>query len=178
MKSLQELVQQVGPLDYKRAASYVEEVAQQLTERHRAGQLHRDIRPRHVLLDETGSARLAESVEISNADYRDTADVADYLAPEQALSVTKSDGRADNYSLGCVLYFLLVGRAPFASDSISERLLMHQSRKPEAISNLRPDVPHTLAHICETMMAKKPGGRYQSVDAVIQAIATWRRSVG
>ena len=187
--NLRQSVQRVGPLDYKRAARYVEQVSRQLAELHRNGKVHTDVRPEKILLNEAGNASLDErqsglfatSVETPDPDYDDAAakyavEAADYLAPELALNAAKADGRADFYSLGCVLYFMLVGRPPFANGNVSERLLMHQHAKPEPISQFRPDVPEALAQICETMMSKNPSDRYASTDEVIQAIAAWRQS--
>ena len=187
--NLRQLVQRVGPLDYKRAARYVEQVSRQLAELHRNGKVHRNVRPEKILLNEAGNASrderqsglFAASNETSDSNYGDAVakyavEVADYLAPELALNAAEVDGRADFYSLGCVLYFMLVGRAPFANGNVSERLLMHQQAKPEAISQFRPDVPEPLARICETMMAKKPSERFASADEVIEAIAAWRQS--
>lgn len=108
----------------------------------------------------------------------DVVGVADYLAPEQALDSERIDGRADIYSLGCTLYFLLVGQAPFPTGTITERLLKLQIAEPQPIGDIRPDVPAALVKICETMMAKKPSYRYQSAAEVISDITTWLNSVG
>lgn len=98
--------------------------------------------------------------------------VADYLAPEQVLNSTEADPRSDIYSLGCTLYFLLVGTPPFGDGSISETLLKHQTAMPTPIDQLRPDVPKELAQICAKMMAKKPADRYQTAAEVVAALAS------
>jgi serine/threonine-protein kinase len=98
---------------------------------------------------------------------------ADYLAPEQALNSHEADNRSDIYSLGCTLYFLLTGGPPFPEGSISERLLKHQTAKPESIFKARPDAPPSLVDICETMMSKKPDERFQSAGDVAARLKEW-----
>ena len=182
--TLRQLVQRAGPLDCKRAARYVEEVAREVADLHRTGRLHPDIRPETILLDEAGTARLDLVRSRSQMPIRDVGlesenveEIADYLAPDRALNSVTADCRADTYSLGCVLYFMLVGRAPFPTGTISERLLMHQVGTPDALRTVRPEVPLTLAQMCEKMMTKKPADRYQSADELLNAIAFWRKSV-
>jgi serine/threonine protein kinase len=172
--TLRQLIERVGPLDYKRAATYVAEIAQQLAALHRSGELHRDVRPANIVLDEAGAAHLA-AVEIIAVQYEAQAiESADYLAPD-ALNSYRAGPPVDIYSLGCVFYYLLTGQPPFPSGSISERLLKHQVGTPTAIVQLRPDAPQPLVRICEKMMAKKPADRYQSADEVAEAVAEWRR---
>jgi serine/threonine-protein kinase len=183
--SLKELVTRDGPLNAKRAAQHVEEVARELGEIHSSGELHRDVRPEHIFVDETGVARLAASPIsflreaaassfLTNANEAAALGSADFLAPEAALQSHRTDARSDIYSLGCTMYFLLTGRPPFPEGSISERLLKHQTATPDKIQSLRPDVPVALASICETMMAKKPSERFQTAKQVGDTIAAWR----
>jgi serine/threonine-protein kinase len=182
--SLQRMVIDVGPLEYDRAARCIEELAKQLIGLHDSDQLHRNVQPGNIYLDDSGTARLAPSPTLlevdespqTTADEENVLGTADYLAPEQALNSHESDHRADIYSLGCTLYFLLTGRPPFPDGSISERLLKHQTAMPESISKLRRDAPAGLIRICEKMMAKKPIERYQSATEVVEAIAAWRNS--
>ncbi|HEY1068188.1 MAG TPA: hypothetical protein VGE52_18840, partial [Pirellulales bacterium] len=94
----------------------------------------------------------------------------DFIAPEQAMDGHNVDARADVYSLGCTLYFLLCGQAPFPEGSIAQRLMCHVSRKPKAIESFRDDVPEDLIEICDRMMAKKPEDRFQNADQVRLAL--------
>jgi serine/threonine protein kinase len=94
----------------------------------------------------------------------------DYMAPEQALDCRGVDIRADIYSLGCTLYYLLTGQPPFAGGSLARKLLRHQQEEPERIENLRPNVRPELASIVHRMMAKEPGSRYQRPAEVIFAL--------
>ena len=85
---------------------------------------------------------------------------ADYIAPEQAQDATLVDTRADIYSLGCVLFYLLTGRPPFAGPSLMQKLLQHQEEPPPSVQALRPDVPDELNAVLLRMMAKQPEERY------------------
>ena len=160
----------------------MQEVARQLAELHREGRFHNDVCPRNILLDDLGAARLATHRALPDADDYNAAqgehlvEIADYLAPEQALNSGRIDGRADIYSLGCTLYFLLVGQAPFPTGTITERLYKLQTAVPQPLGGIRADIPAALVDICETMMAKKPSDRYQSAEEVISDITRWLRS--
>jgi serine/threonine-protein kinase len=177
VKSLIEF--QAAEIGVKRTARYIEDVARQLTELHCLGRLHGNICPYNIILDHIGGARLLPNEEILSDDGSDTLtpdhaeEIANFLAPECAVRGSV-DTRADVYSLGCVLYFLLVGRAPFAWGTIAERLLRHQAAKPIGIHELRLDAPSTLVQICDKMMAKRPGDRFQSAEELVYAVMAWR----
>jgi serine/threonine-protein kinase len=85
----------------------------------------------------------------------------DYISPEQARDPRAADVRSDLYSLGCTLFFMLAGRAPFAEGTMVQKLLQHQQDPPPPIEALRPDVPDRLAAILARLMAKDPNDRYQ-----------------
>jgi serine/threonine-protein kinase len=83
------------------------------------------------------------------------------------------DHRADIYSLGCSLYYVLTGHPPFPEGTLSQRLMAHQKERPVAITHERPDAPADLVEICVRMMAKKPADRYQTADEVSEVLAQW-----
>ena len=156
-----------GPLPYEKAADYVAQVARGLAHAHEMGLVHRDIKPANCLLDkhevvkllDMGLARLIDDEASLTLDNNENVlGTADYLAPEQALNSHKADARADIYSLGCTLYFLLTGHPPFPDGTISERLIKHQVEPAPSIFKERPDAPSVLVNICNRMMAKQVGG--------------------
>jgi hypothetical protein len=97
---------------------------------------------------------------------------ADYLAPEQAVS-SHVDVRADIYSLGGSLYFLLTGQTPFPDGTIAAKLVAHQTKHPKPVEAFRPDVPPGMLEVLRKMMAKRPEDRYQEPVEVAEALAEW-----
>ncbi|MBX3432677.1 MAG: protein kinase [Pirellulales bacterium] len=181
-RDLHILVREVGPLDYVMAADYIAQAARGLAHAHDMGLVHRDIKPANCLVDnhhvvkilDMGLARLVDDeASLTMENNENVLGTADYLAPEQALNSHKADHRADIYSLGCTLYFLLTGHPPFPDGTISERLLKHQVEKAPSIFNDRPDAPPGLVNICNRMMAKKAEDRYQTASEVSERLTEW-----
>jgi len=183
--SLHDIVSRHGPLDVTRACHYVSQAALGLQHAHEAGWVHRDIKPGNLLLDRTGAVKILDmglarffrgpqgEGLTEKYDSNSVLGTADYLAPEQAVNSTEVDIRADLYSLGATLYFLLTGRAPFESGTVAEKLLAHQMREPEPVSKYRPEVPKSLEAVIRKMMAKKPVQRYQAPLNVVEALQPW-----
>src|SRR5262245_56947223 len=80
----------------------------------------------------------------------------DYIAPEQGVDAHRVDIRADLYSLGCTLYYLLAGRPPFPGGSFVEKLLKHQQQRATPLQQLRGDVPAVVEAIVAKLMAMRP----------------------
>jgi serine/threonine protein kinase len=97
---------------------------------------------------------------------------ADYLAPEQAVS-SHVDVRADIYSLGGSLYFLLTGQTPFPDGTIAAKLVAHQTKHPKPVQAFRQDVPPGILEVLRRMLAKRPEDRYQEPIEVAEALAEW-----
>ncbi len=94
----------------------------------------------------------------------------DYIAPEQACNAHQADIRADIYSLGCTLYDLLAGHAPFPEGTPVDKVLAHVERMPRPLTEIRGDVPPALARVVERMLAKDPAARYQTPAEVAEAL--------
>ncbi len=182
-RDLQRIVRQDGPLPAHLAADYIRQAAEGLAHAHQAGLIHRDIKPANLLVDGKGTIKVLdlglarftadEAASLTIAYDENVLGTADYLAPEQAIDSHGVDARADIYSLGCTLYFLLTGKPPFPEGSLPQRLMKHQKERPPDIRRIRPDVPEDLAAICFTMMAKKPADRYASAEQVAAVLSKW-----
>jgi len=180
---VKEVVAESGPLAYRTAADYVRQAADGLAYAHGKGLVHRDIKPANLLVDKSGTVKILDlglvrfSDEVKGSltvEYDENMiGTVDYLAPEQAMNSHKADGRADIYSLGCTLYFMLTGSPPFPEGTIPQRVMMHQTADPPSIRKARADAPAGLLAICTRMMAKSPENRYQSAAEVSQAITSW-----
>lgn len=183
-KSLQDVVGLNGPLDFVTAAEYIRQAAEGLHHAHKANMVHRDIKPGNLLIDEKGVVKLldmglarffGEKDEHSLTIQHDekVLGTADYLAPEQALDSHTVDIRADIYSLGCTMYYLLTGHPPFPEGTMAQRLLAHQTKEPTPIREKRPDFPAGLEAIVHKMMMKKTVDRYQTAREVSQVLTKW-----
>jgi serine/threonine-protein kinase len=94
----------------------------------------------------------------------------DYISPEQARDPRASDMRSDIYSLGCTLFFMLTGRAPFSDVPVLQKLLQHQTEAPPDVRELRPEVSDTLATLLERMLAKRPEDRFADPTELAAAL--------
>ena len=182
-RDLKERLQR-GRLDPAEAIGIVAQVASALDAAHARGLVHRDVKPSNVLLD-TG-ARPDGSDHVYLADFgltrrvSDEAEVGDdaqllgtidYVAPE-GIAGGEVDGRADLYSLGCVLYECLVGQPPFRRDSSLAVVFAHLEAEPPAPSAQRPELPAAVDVVIARALAKEPEQRYQSCRALAQAALT------
>ena len=180
-RDLQIQVAADGSLPVVQAAEYIRQAAAGLAHAHKAGLIHRDIKPANLLVDlkgtvkilDMGLAQFADDTQASLTIAHDekVLGTVDYLSPEQAIDSHTVDARADIYSLGCTLYFALVGHPPFPEGTLTQRLMMHQTQQPESIRKQRPDVPEDLVAIFYKMTAKRRDQRYQKADDVVDALA-------
>jgi serine/threonine protein kinase len=183
---LAKLVKRQGPLPVARAADYARQAALGLQHAHEHGLVHRDVKPSNLLVDRSGTVKVLDlglvrffhdaGDDLSR--WRGNAPVGtwDYMAPEQALDSQAVDTRADVYSLGATLYFLLAGHPPFPPGGGTHKMLWLQTREPKPIREVRPEVPEGLAAALARMMAKDLPRRYQTPGQVAEALAPWAGS--
>ncbi len=193
--TLRDQIRSVRRLEVQRAVNYTIQMARALHHAHQHGIVHRDVKPQnmlvsstnlnHLLLSDFGIAKFYQSAEdsmvVSEMPTRTTESdssltsvdqiigTADYMSPEQASS-QQVDARTDVYALGIVLYQMLVGDVPFHSTTLRGLLFQHVYSLPPSVSAKNPSVPEILAQIVNKAIAKAPGERFQSAEAMAQAL--------
>lgn len=183
-ENLDKVVQRQGPLPVVNACYYAQQAALGLQHAFERNMVHRDIKPQNLMLTRVGKKHivkildfgLAKVTRAENGDTGLTDDGAmmgtpDYVAPEQTLDAASADIRADVYSLGCTLYYLLSGGPPFRGRSTYEVLQMHQTREARPLNLVRAQITEELAAVVRKTMAKNPAERYQTPMALAQALA-------
>ncbi len=171
-----ELVKQKGPLGITATIDYTIQTLTGLSHAHENELVHRDVKPANLLVTVEGTVKLLdlglalfreEDSSLTVMHNERVLGTADYLSPEQAVDSHNVDLRADIYSTGCTMYYMLSGRPPFNDGSLAQRIARHQTVDPEPIKGLRRDCPDELAAIVEKMMAKNPDDRYQACEPLI-----------
>jgi YVTN family beta-propeller protein len=173
---LRTLLRRQGALAPERVLSLAGQVAGALDAAHARGLVHRDVKPSNVLVDDPGGrdhCYLADFGLTQSASDRGPADgslmgTLDYVAPEQIRS-DEIDGRADQYALACLVFECLTGTLPFRRDSEVATIFAHLEEPPPAASDHRRDLPPEFDGVLVRGMAKDPGDRYESCDALIAA---------
>jgi len=191
-RDLARLIKQRGPLSVANAVNCILQAARGLQYAHAQGVIHRDIKPANLLLDRSGTVKIldmglarvqgkgglgaGEPDEERLTESGQVMGTCDYMAPEQALNTHQVDARADIYSLGCTLYRLLTGTAPYHGDSLIQVLLAHREAPIPSLCAARLEVPAALDAIYQRMVAKQPEDRYPSMAEVVAALEAFARA--
>jgi serine/threonine protein kinase/DNA-binding NarL/FixJ family response regulator len=173
-----------GPLPVAEAVDAAVQAARALDYAHGQGIIHRDIKPANLLrsangvikVTDLGLARFNDQLEQSTkagtalTQAGTIMGTVDFMSPEQALGLTTIDHRADIYSLGCTLYYLLIGRPPFQGTTVMAVLLAHRDGPIPSLCAARGEIPAALNQVFQRMMAKKPEDRFASMAEVVRAL--------
>ena len=172
-----------GPLKFDDALRYASQVARGLEEAHAKGIVHRDIKSAnivvsnkgHAIVMDFGLAKLQGQAKLTRTGT--TVGTASYMSPEQVRG-DEVDHRSDIWSLGVVLYHMIVGRYPFKGEHQSAMMYSIMNEPHEPLTALRTGVPMDLERIVDKALAKDPGERYQSVSDMIVDMKAVRGQLG
>ena len=202
-KSLGDVLKKTGKVPTQEAVGYILQAARGLKFAHDRGMVHRDIKPDNLMLNVEGIVKVADLGLVKTRGMSAAADAPpavgemskpgsmlkempnvtnvgtamgspSYMAPEQCRDASSVDQRADVYSLGCSLYAMLSGRAPFTGATAVEVITKHLNEPPPPLQKVLPNAPRELAAIVEKTLKKDPADRYQDMGELIEAIKTWQ----
>ena len=187
-RTLTELIRDEGPLPGERVVMITDQICRSLAEAHRAGIIHRDVKPDNIVLVpvdgnpdyvkvlDFGIAKAVHGEEDTNltADGR-IVGTPKYMSPEQILA-NPTDHRADIYSLGCIMHEMLTGRPPFEANSSAKLMMSHAQQAPPQFSerlapNQLTDVVRKLEAVVRRAMAKNPDERPATTDDLRREMA-------
>lgn len=174
---LHHAVSRDGVMSPSEAIDLISQAASGLAHAHERGIIHRDIKPANLLLRTDGVLKVSDLglARIGMSGVGDTESnrymgTADFMAPEQAINSQNVDARADIYSLGCTLYFLLTGRPPYSGDSVKQRLAKHQTAEIPDPRQHNANCPAVLFELMSRMMAKRPENRPKSMQELVSRL--------
>ena len=175
-------VKRKGPLPVDECVACVLQAARGLGYAHEKGVTHRDIKPSNLLRDrhtgrvkilDMGLARVEEEEDEDSVRLTMPGQMlgtARFMAPEQIEDARNADVRSDVYSLGCTLYYLLRGKAPYSGETVAHTLMAHVSAPVPDLCRKRSDVPDWLGDVFQKMLAKDPADRYQKMSDLVDVI--------
>jgi serine/threonine protein kinase len=186
-QDLARFVKKNGQLSVPLAVDYLCQSAEGLQAAHELGIVHRDIKPGNLMRTTSGQIKILDlgmascraEIEAPKETDKTTTQLTgtamfmgtlDYMAPEQAEDVRSAGIPSDLYSLGCTLYFLLTGRAPYSDRSTIQKAIAHASAPIPPLEDDRPDIPDALVMVYQRLMAKQPRDRYRSCAELLQEL--------
>jgi tRNA A-37 threonylcarbamoyl transferase component Bud32/tetratricopeptide (TPR) repeat protein/TolB-like protein len=177
-ESLRDRLTREGPLPVEQGIRICREIAEALDYAHQQGVVHRDLKPDNVLLSEghavVADFGIARAIGQAAGDRLTSTGVVlgtpAYMGPEQAMGFGVIDGRADIYSLGCMLYEVLAGQAPYSGPTVESLIHQHVSAPVPDVKLMRPSVPTGVQATIERAMAKAPADRYSTAGEMGTAL--------
>jgi serine/threonine protein kinase len=188
---LGKIIEQHGKVEPSFAVHYALQIAEALDVCHQQGLFHGLLKPANImvgadsqvhildfgigsLLAETEGESLVDTMSTSNS----VTSGLDFAAPESIMDPQNLTPLGDQYSLGCILYYIVTGQLPFPDGSVAEKMLAHQTKDPTPVRDLNPDVPADLVAIIERLMKKSPEQRYATSKELVEILQPLAGEIG
>jgi serine/threonine protein kinase len=184
-KTLKEVIKSEGQMPLPRVVEIIRQVCGALEAAHAEGVVHRDLKSDNIMLLDVGGGDWAKVLDFGIAKItekvgQDPALTApnliigtpQYMSPEQCSQAAEIDSRSDIYSLGVILYEMLVGHVPFTGESPTAIMMKHLQEPPPSVLEERKDLPASVGRVVMRAMAKRPEDRFQTVSELSEELAT------
>ena len=181
-RTLKQVIRDEGPLPLQRVVDITRQIVDALNAAHSEGVVHRDLKSDNIMLLDTTTADYAKVLDFGIAKINEPDGVTDtnltapnlvigtpqYMSPEQCAQDVEIDARSDIYSLGVILYEMLVGHVPFSGDSPTMVMMKHLQEPVPSVLDERNDIPPAVGRVVARAMAKVRDNRYQKVAELIE----------
>ncbi|MFB1479562.1 TonB family protein [Corallococcus sp. RDP092CA] len=193
-RTLAQVLGQAGPLPWARAVSVAQQVCRSLREAHALGIIHRDLKPANIMILNEADQDLVKVLDfglVKSVAPQQEGPVSpeitqngtflgspQYMAPEQARNV--ADARSDVYSLGIMMFQMLMGRPPFIARDHIELIFAHYKEPPPTFQSVRPDlpVPPEIEMVVRRCLEKDPARRFQTMDELLEGLREAHMAAG
>lgn len=174
-EDLAKMIERLVRLPVERGFIIAQQVCEGLSEVHRLGVVHRDLKPKNIMIDREGNAKIMDfglarvpcGVRLTEAG--EVVGTPSFMSPEQ-VNGELADDRSDIFSLGIILYTMLTGELPYKADSTLKLALMHKSHQPPHPSTINPRIPKELGRIILKCLEVDRTRRYQSAEDLLAAL--------
>lgn len=184
-ETLKEVIHREGPMPLPRVVEIIRHVCGALEAAHAEGVVHRDLKSDNIMLVDIGGGDWAKVLDFGIAKItekvgQDPALTApnliigtpQYMSPEQCSQAAEIDSRSDIYSLGVILYEMLVGHVPFTGESPTAIMMKHLQEPPPSVLEEREDLPASVGRVVMRAMAKRPEDRFQTVSELSEELSS------
>ena len=181
-EDLKSLIRRIGQFTVSRTVFIAKQICEGLTEAHRMGVIHRDLKPQNIMIDRDGNVRIMDfgiARSLRTQGITDTGEIfgtPEYMSPE-SLEGKDVDQRTDIYSLGIILFEMLTGKVPFEGDTPLNVALKHKTEIPKDPRGINPHITDDLSQIILTCLNKDPEKRYDGAEAVLSVLNGVEKSI-
>ena len=175
-EDLRSMIKMTGQLSVGRAISIAKQICEGLAEAHRLGVVHRDLKPRNIMIDKEGNARImdfgiARSIKVKGITRAGSlVGTPEYMSPEQVKG-QKVDQRSDIYSLGIILFEMMTGQVPFEGDTSLSIALKHEKEIPPDPREFNSQIPKDLSYVILKCLEKEKERRFQDAGELFSDLS-------